>query len=485
MRRFLLFTTLMLVVATIDAQPQLTLDSCRTLALRNNKQIEIARKKINVACYERKVAFSNYLPKISLSGLYLHNNEQVSILGEKQKNTIQNLGTGVQNGIGELLQKTAVTFPQLSEPIKLLSNIDIATPINSIGASIVDALTLDTRNIYIGVLSLTQPIFTGGEIVAYNKIAHYSEMISRNALNLTIQETILAIDEAYWQIVSLSNKLRLTNSFVLLIEKLCSDVDKMVKQGVATKGDLLAVGVRVNEAQIAQLQVENGLSLARMLLCQICGIPIDSNPTLADEECKEIPIPTNNLGEHQFNIHNRDEIKNLELVSKIYRQKRKIVRSEYLPRLALTANYIFSNPSVTNGFQNKFRGIWNVGLELKIPLWNWGEGYFKVKKAKTEEIIARYTLADACEKIELQVQSSRQRCREAEKRLLLAQNNIIKAEENLHNANISFAEGVATSEIVLEAQTAWLQAHSAKIDAQIDVILTNLNLKKSLGILRP
>ena len=367
----------------------------------------------------------------------------------------------------------------------MLSNIDIATPINSIGASIVDALTLDTRNIYIGALSLTQPIFTGGEIVAYNKIAHYSEMISRNALNLTIQETILAIDEAYWQIVSLSNKLRLTNSFVLLIEKLCSDVDKMVKQGVATKGDLLAVGVRVNEAQIAQLQVENGLSLARMLLCQICGIPIDSNPTLADEVCKEIPIPTNNLGEHQFNIHNRDEIKNLELASKIYRQKRKIVRSEYLPRLALTANYIFSNPSVTNGFQNKFRGIWNVGLELKIPLWNWGEGYFKVKKAKTEEIIARYTLADACEKIELQVQSSRQRCIEAEKRLLLAQNNIIKAEENLHNANISFAEGVATSEIVLEAQTAWLQAHSAKIDAQIDVILTNLNLKKSLGILRP
>lgn len=484
MRRFLLFATLMLVVATIDAQ-QLTLDSCRTLALRNNKQLEITRKKIDVASYERKIAFSNYLPKISLAGLYLHNNEQVSLLGEQQKNTIQNIGTGIQNGIGEILQKTAVSFPQFSEPIKLLSNIDIASPINSLGASIVDALTLDTRNIYIGVLSLTQPIFTGGKIVAYNKIAHYSEMISRNALDLTIQETILAIDEAYWQIVSLSNKLRLTNSFVLLIEKLYSDVDKMEQQGVATKADLLSVGVRVNEAQIALLQVENGLSLARMLLCQICGIPIDSNPTLADEECKEIAVPTNNLDEYQFNIHNRDEIKNLELASKIYRQKKKIVRSEYLPRLALTANYILSNPSVTNGFQNKFRGNWNIGLELKIPLWSWGEGYYKVKKAKSEEIIARYTLADVCEKIELQVQSSRQKCREAEKRLLLAQNNIIKAEENLHNANIAFTEGVATSETVLEAQTAWLQAHSAKIDAQIDVILTNINLKKSLGILRP
>jgi outer membrane protein TolC len=35
----------------------------------------------------------------------------------------------------------------------------------------------------------------------------------------------------------------------------------------------------------------------------------------------------------------------------------------------------------------------------------------------------------------------------------------------------------------MEAQTAWLQAQTQKIDAEIEVRLTQVSLKKSLGIL--
>ena len=37
---------------------------------------------------------------------------------------------------------------------------------------------------------------------------------------------------------------------------------------------------------------------------------------------------------------------------------------------------------------------------------------------------------------------------------------------------------------VLEAQTAWLSAQSDKIDAQIDVKLTEVYLRKSMGVLK-
>ena len=36
---------------------------------------------------------------------------------------------------------------------------------------------------------------------------------------------------------------------------------------------------------------------------------------------------------------------------------------------------------------------------------------------------------------------------------------------------------------VMEAQTAWLQAQSQRIDAEIDVKLSRVNLKKALGTL--
>jgi len=38
--------------------------------------------------------------------------------------------------------------------------------------------------------------------------------------------------------------------------------------------------------------------------------------------------------------------------------------------------------------------------------------------------------------------------------------------------------------VVLEAHTAWLSAQSEKIDAQIDVKLTEIYLQKSLGTLK-
>ena len=53
----------------------------------------------------------------------------------------------------------------------------------------------------------------------------------------------------------------------------------------------------------------------------------------------------------------------------------------------------------------------------------------------------------------------------------------------LRCANLGFREGVMLSTDVMEAQTAWLQAQSQKIDAEIDVKLSQVNLQKALGTL--
>ena len=72
---------------------------------------------------------------------------------------------------------------------------------------------------------------------------------------------------------------------------------------------------------------------------------------------------------------------------------------------------------------------------------------------------------------------------EANKRLTLAQSSVRRAEENLRMANVGFQEGVITPTTVMEAQTAWLQAQSQKIDAEIEVKLSQVELQKALGLL--
>ena len=181
---------------------------------------------------------------------------------------------------------------------------------------------------------------------------------------------------------------------------------------------------------------------------------------------------------------NRPEIRSLELATQIYKQKVNVTRAEHLPSIALMGNYMVTNPSVFNSFENKFKGMWNVGVMVQIPIWHWGEGIYKTRAAKAEARIAQYQLQDAREKIELQVNQAAFKVKEAGKKLVMSSKNMEKAEENLRYATLGFKEGVIATSNVLEAQTAWLSAHSEKIDAQIDMKLTEIYLKKSLGTLK-
>ena len=147
-----------------------------------------------------------------------------------------------------------------------------------------DGFRTDTRNMMAGAVTVTQPVFMGGAIIAANKMADINEQMATNSLEMKRQGTLYNIDQAYWQVVSLRHKQTLAESYVALVKKLKADVQKMIDQGVATKGDGLSVGVRVNEAEMALTQVKDGLALSKILVCQLIGLPVDENIMLADEE---------------------------------------------------------------------------------------------------------------------------------------------------------------------------------------------------------
>ena len=487
MKKVFLLTFLLSFTFTVKAQSFLSLDSCRALALANNKDLLISNEKINAAHYQRKAAFTNYLPNFSATGAYMRNQKEFSLLNNDQKAALSGLGTNLAGPIQRAATEIATAHPELKPLIASLSGkLGAALPaLDQAGNSLVDALRTDTRNVYAGALTLTQPLYMGGKIRAYNKITKYAEELAQEQHHGGMQEVIMSTDQAYWQVISLVNKKKLAEGYLKLLQQLDGDVEKMINEGVATKADGLSVRVKVNEAEMTLTKVEDGLSLARMLLCQLCGIDLSSPITLADENMEDIPLLTT---DPHFDLstayENRPEIRSLELATQIYKQKVNVTRAEHLPSIALMGNYMVTNPSVFNSFENKFKGMWNVGVMVQIPIWHWGEGIYKTRAAKAEARIAQYQLQDAREKIELQVNQAAFKVKEAGKKLVMSSKNMEKAEENLRYATLGFKEGVIATSNVLEAQTAWLSAHSEKIDAQIDVKLTEIYLKKSLGTLK-
>lgn len=484
-----IFGFILLIGSSLGANAQnvLSLDSCRALTLANNKELRISAEKISAAHYEKKAAFTNFLPKISAMGTYMRTEKEISLLSNDQKTAISHIGTAAQGSIQETFQQLIASNPNMGQLLEPLAPLipGIGSALNGVGQGLVDALHTDTRNMYAGALTLTQPIFMGGKIVAYNKITKYAEQLAESQHATGMQDLILSTDKAYWQVISLVNKKKLAESFLKLVEQLDSDVDKMIAEGVATKADGLSIKVKVNEAEMTLTQVENGLSLSKMVLCQLCGLPLETEITLEDENMKSLSLPAAEIESNVATaLANREELRSLDLAGKIYDQKVNVTRAGFLPTVALTANYMVTNPSLVNGFERKFRGMWAVGAIVQIPIWNWGEGMYKVKAAKAEANIARYQLADVKEKVELQVSQATYKVNEAAKRLNMAEKNMEKADENLRYAKLGFMEGVIPTSNVLEAQTAWLSAQSDKIDAQIDVKLTEVYLRKAMGALK-
>ena len=479
---FYLFTFLPL---TIGAQQVLSLDSCRALALRNNKQLSISRVKQDVAANLRKSARTKYLPHVSALGGYEWTSREISILNNDQKSALNNLGTTLAGGIQGKLAPYMQILPAALQQQLGNDLTQVAGVLNQNGQHIANAFRTDTRNIFAGAIMLTQPVFMGGAIVAMNKLAAEGEKFAANSAEVNLQSTLYNIDQAYWQVVSLRHKQKLAQSYVELVRKFDGDVQKMIQEGVATRSEGLSVQVKVNEAEMTLTKVNDGLVLSKMLLCQLCGLPVNEQVLLADEESENLEttaIATDVSVEQA--AENRPELKMLQNVVDMSRHATNILKAGNLPQVLLTGGYAVSNPNVLNGFEKKFGGLWNVGVLVRVPVWNWGDVAYKVRASKGATTIAALELDEAREKIELQVNQSSFRVSEAVKKLEMAKASTRRADENLRTANLGFSEGVISPSTVLEAQTAWLQAQSEKIDAEIDLKLSQVNLQKAMGTLR-
>ncbi len=473
MMRKLMIGLIVLVVGQGVALAQVSLDSCRRMAIANNKEIIQQQIKIEQAGYQRKQAEAAYLPSLDFEGGYIFNQKKLSLVDHDQLLPTKSFNPATGTYDFNLLTDPATGMPIMNNGQPIPSQVALLPK---------SALTYDVHNVFAASLTLTQPIYMGGKIRAMNSITHYAEQLAQSMHSTKVQDVVYSVDEAYWRVVSLVAKQKLAESYLKLVKNLDDDVQKMINQGVATRANKLTVDVKVNEANVALAKVNNGVELSRMALNQLCGLPIHSRFTLEDENKKEVVGSLHATHVVMDSVYaRRHEIRSLELAAKIYDEKAKVAKSEMLPQVAAFAAYHASNPNSYNGFENKFGFAFSMGAMVKVPLWHWGGLSNKYKEALAESRLQKVKIEDAREKISLQVNQATFRYEEAWKTFDKTKSNLIEANENLRCSQLAFREGVANLETVIAAQTAWLQACSENIDAQIDILLCDVYLSKVMG----
>ena len=499
-KELIIISLAVLLPAGAAAQQVLTLEDCRTMAIQANKDIEQARMKVEMASYDRKIAAANYYPKVQAFGAVQYISGDFSLLGEDTMPRLGDAGTRAQAAYRQKMQQMQDMI--FSDPALLaelmgskmwqtvfmqMQNVDVSNALNAIGSQVDGTIEQvshpEVSPVIVGVVSVQQPVFAGGKIIAANRMAAAAEELAREQYDGSYSEILVTVDQAYWQVVSLEAKKRLAENYADLLEQMEHDVEVSIGEGVATEADALKIRVKANEARMMRTRAVNGLTLSKMLLCKQTGLPLDTDIVLADEALDAIPLPVDSHDKSMEQIlSDRNETRQLELASRIYDEKVAIARADMLPTVALTANYIAMVPNLSDGFTRDFGGgRFTGGVVVKVPIFHGTEALQKTRKAQAEATICRTKYDDACNLVNLQVSQLRKARGEALDRLAMAESNLSSAEENLRTATVGFEEGIVDSNTALAAQTAWLQAHSEYIDAGIELQINNSNLLRAEG----
>ena len=476
---------ILLLATTASAQQPLTIEKCRERALQNNRALKQAEMKREQTDAMEKVALMQMFPKVSANGGYTWMEKSVNLLSDEQKERINHMGDKVQSDISASLHEQLGTLPIGGDLLAnrldgVLANSSLSTNLNNVGSEIVQGLETDTRNDGFGVVTLTQPIYMGGKLLAAYRTARLLDELSGIEYDKKREETLVAVDEAYWQVVSVQHKQQLATQYAALLDTLEHNVQMAVDAEVATNGDLAKVRVKRNEAQMLLTKANNGLRLSKMLLAQRCGMPLDTVFDVAESQ-------NGNLGEYSKVEYNMDEVyahrsemRMLRIADSIAGEGVRMAASTLKPNIVVTGGYLFSNPNVFDGFSNTWGGTWMAGVAVNVPLVHPG-GIFAVKAAKAKRREAEYKRQEAEELIELQVNKLSCELELAYKHLAEAESNIDMANRNLELADESFKAGLCSSSDVMAAQTAWMKAQSEVIDAKIEIEMSKVYLNQALG----
>ena len=423
----------------------LTIDSCKILALQNNRKIKDAEFDVKSSLEVKKSAHTNYFPKISATALSMKSADYLI------KGSIPSMNLPVYDGNPANLA-TATQFAYVPAiPIKALDYLSLAS------------------------ITVAQPIFAGGRIVNGNKLAKIGQEVSQEKKLLTTTEVLIKTEDLYWTIISLKGKLKTLSSYEKLLNQLLADVTVSLKAGLIQRSDLLKVQLKTNELEANRLKLENGISLSTRALCQHIGIAYDSTIVLTQ------PLVPTKL-EHQTEVDSRNIAKNrheYQLLSKAVeaeKLQKKMSLGELLPQVSIGAL------AYTNDVMNTRSSNALAFVSVSVPISDWWGGSHKLKETQFKIEQANNKLIETSELLSLQIEQAKNAYTEEYIQISIAQKSVDQARENMKVTNDNYKAGVSTMSDLLEAQSAFQNSEDKLIEAQCNYQIKKVKYLESINV---
>lgn len=404
------------VAQSSGAALTLNVEKCREMALAGSEDIKKGTNSLTQSGLDRKIAISAFLPAVEATGTGLYMAPDMEMSG----------------------------------------------------------MEMIMRGTYMAGVMLTQPIYAGGKILTGKKMAEAGESAAEEQLRAAKASVIYDADNAYWTYVAVLQKQEMMNVLAAQLDTLFSQIGVASSAGMATDADLLTVKAKRSEVEYQVRKVANGVALCKMALCRVVGVPFDTEIAVEDVA---VPEEFTRMETGNVSVADRPEMKLLETGLEVSRLKVRMTRGDYLPTLALVGGYCaFGNMKmktmVDAGGGNYVPYTQKIGqdmgvamVSLNIPIFKWGQGYNKVRRAKLDVDNAALDLQKNSRLLELQANQAAFNLSDSYNLIEAAKDGKAQADENLRVTENRYHASMCPLSDYLDAQFQWQQARSNLIEA--------------------
>ena len=347
-----------------------------------------------------------------------------------------------------------------------------------------DSLNL-TRS-YGNTLSLTMPIYTGGQLEGAIKAADLAMNANELGLELCKQQVKAATMSAYYQALQAKNQIKVAQDSVNTLTEHLKNVNAQYTVGTVAKSDVLGTQVQMANAEQNLINANNSYDVAIASLNNIMGLPTDTELNLTDSldyNVYEIPLEECTA----YARSNRPDVLMADYQVAIAQAGVQQARAGYLPKVSAQASKSWAGDSPFGSEETDVRyspnNNWTAGLVLSWDIWDNNVTQSKVNQSKAAVAKAEAAAENTRQSGDLEVRTAYLNLKAAEKSINTTQVAVDKAQEDYKIAQVRYAAGVGTNLDVMDAEEKLAQAQTNYYTALYNYNSSKAALDKAMGIM--
>lgn len=316
---------------------------------------------------------------------------------------------------------------------------------------------------YQALATLTQPLYTGGSLIARKKLAQADEALDKLTTELTLDQIHYQSDAVYWNASAARAGLQAAAAFLSIVQRQYDIIRDRFNDGTISRTDLLMISTRRKEAELQYIKARQSHTLAMQKLNILMGAEPDAP---ADSLSRiDMPVAPVRLLSLDDVLPRRAEYADASVNIARSEAQRRAALSQYNPQVSMFLATGWDTGIAYMGQDVPHTPV--AGINVSIPIFRWGARFKTSRQQKAYIGIQKLQQSLVTDNILEELSAATTKLTETEQQVRTARENMNLADENLDLVTFSYNEGRSSMADVLSAQLSWTQAHTNLINAYL------------------